>query len=91
MLRLRVYENWAIARDTYFFRLPGITYNDTYSVMQSGGNSFCGDVGSDSFNKKSRDEDHNLDQILQRKCVRIIVMMVYILYNIIQKCILTIQ
>ena len=28
-----------------------------YSVMQSDGNSFCGDSVPDSFNKTSRDED----------------------------------
>ena len=31
--------------------------------MQSDGNSFCGDVVLDSFNKESRDEDNILDQI----------------------------
>ena len=34
-----------------------------YSVMQSDGNSFCGDVVSDSFKKASRDEDNILDQV----------------------------
>ena len=34
-----------------------------YSVMQSDGNSFCGDVILDSFNKASRDKDQHLDQI----------------------------
>ena len=60
-----------------------------YSVMQSDGNSFCGDVVSDSFNKTSRDEDNILDQILKRKCVRISIRMILILFNIIWKCILT--
>ena len=36
---------------------------DEYSVMQSDGNSFYGDVVSDSFGKTSRDEDNILDQI----------------------------
>ena len=31
--------------------------------MQSDGNSFSGDVVSDSFSKTSRDEDNMLDQI----------------------------
>ena len=45
--------------------------DNTYSVMQSDGNSFCGDVVSDSFNKRFRDEDKILDQIYQNKYVRI--------------------
>ena len=35
--------------------------------MQSDGNSFCGDVVLDSFNKASRDEDQILDQIYHFK------------------------
>ena len=34
-----------------------------YSVMQSDGNNFYGDVVSDSFNKTYRGEDNTLDQI----------------------------
>ena len=63
----------------------------SYSVMQSDGNSFGGDVVSDNFNKTFRDEDNNLDQIYTSKCVRIIFAMILILYNIIRKCILTLQ
>ena len=59
-----------------------------YSVMQSDGNSFCGDVVSDSFNKTSWDEDNILAQICEIKYVWIIIMMILILYNIIRKCIL---
>ena len=33
----------------------------TYSVMQSNGNSFCGDVVLDSFNEAFWDGDNNLD------------------------------
>ena len=33
-----------------------------YSVMQSDGNSYDGDVVLDSFNKASRDEDSIFDQ-----------------------------
>ena len=62
-----------------------------YSVMLSDGNSFCGDVVSDSFNKKSRNEDNILDLIYKRKYDRIILMMILILYKIIQKCILTLH
>ena len=38
-----------------------------YSVMQSDGNSFCGDVALDSINinKASRDEDNILEQIYE--------------------------
>ena len=64
---------------------------DIYSVMQSLGNSFCGDVVSVSFNKTYRDEDSILDQIFKIKYVRIIIMMILILYNIIRKFILTLQ
>ena len=32
-----------------------------YSVMQSDGNSFCGDVVSESFYETFRDEDNNFD------------------------------
>ena len=38
-----------------------------YSVMQSDGNSFGGDVVSNSFNKTFRAEDNNLDQIKQKQ------------------------
>ena len=62
-----------------------------YSVMQSDGNSFDGDVVSDSFNKTLRDEDNILELIFQSKYVRIIIMMILILYNIIRKCMLTLQ
>ena len=34
-----------------------------YSLMQSDGNIFCGDVVLYSFNKASRDEENILDQI----------------------------
>ena len=57
--------------------------------MQSDGNSYCGYVVSDRFNKASRDEDNILEQIYKSKYVRIIIFMILILYNIIQKCILT--
>ena len=60
-------------------------------MMQSVGNSLCGDVVSKSFNKKYRDEDSILDQIYKKKYVRIIIMMILILYNIIRKCIQTLQ
>ena len=33
-----------------------------YSVMQSDGNSFCGDVVLDSFNMEYSDEDSILDK-----------------------------
>ena len=40
-----------------------------YSVMQSDGNSVCGDAVLNSFNKASRDEDNILDQIyIEQKC-----------------------
>ena len=39
--------------------------------MQSDGNSFDGDVGSDIF-ETFRDKDNNLDQIYKSKYVRII-------------------
>ena len=60
-----------------------------YSVMLSDGNSFCGDVVLNSFNKASRDEDYNLDKVYKSKYVRILIMMILILYNIIRKCIPT--
>ena len=62
-----------------------------YSVMQSDGNSFGGDVVLDSFNKKFRDGDNIQDHIYTSKYVRIIIMMIFILYNILRKCILTLQ
>ena len=49
--------------------------------MQSDGNSICGDVVSDSFNKTPRDEENILDQIYKSKYVRIIIMMIFILYT----------
>ena len=47
--------------------------------MQSHGNSFGGNVGSDIFNKTFRDEDNNLDQIYNNKYARIIFMVILIL------------
>ena len=41
--------------------LEAFKWNTLYSVMQFDGNSFCGDVVLDSFNKSSRDEDIILD------------------------------
>ena len=66
--------------------------NIFYSVMKSIG-SFCGDVISGSFNKTSRDKDYILYQIYmyKGKYVRIVIMMIFILHNIIRKCILTQQ
>ena len=55
------------------------------------GNSFCGDVVSDSFNKKFRDDDNILDQLYKSKYVGMIIEMILILINIIRKCILTLQ
>ena len=65
--------------------------HSTYSVMQSDGHSFCGDVVLNSFNKASRDEDNILDQVWKSKYVRIYIIMILILYHIIRKCILTQQ
>ena len=59
--------------------------------MQSDGNSFCGDVVSESFDKTSQDEDKILDQIYKSKYFRIIIVMISIPYNIMRKCILTLQ
>ena len=56
-----------------------------YSVMQSDGNSFGGDVVSDSFNKTLRDEENILDQVYKSKYVRIFIIMILILHNIIRK------
>ena len=53
--------------------------------MQSDGNSFCGDVVLNRFNKASRDEGNNLDQVYKSKCVWIFIMMILILYKIIKK------
>ena len=39
------------------------TLSNVYSVMQSDGNSFGGDVVWDTFNKISRDEDSILNKI----------------------------
>ena len=38
-----------------------------YSVMQSDGNSFCGDVVSDSFNMEYGDEDSILDKKYEKQ------------------------
>ena len=71
--------------------IPLETETLTYSVMQSDGNSFCGDVVLDSFNKTSRDEDNNIKQMYKSKYVFIIIFMILILFNIIRKCILTLS
>ena len=57
--------------------------------MQSDGNSISGDVVLDSFNRAYLDECNILDEIYESKYVRINFMMILILYNIIQKCLLT--
>ena len=57
--------------------------------MQSDGNSISGDVVLDSFNRVFWDEYNILEQIYKSKYVRII--FILILYNIIQKCLLTQQ
>ena len=59
--------------------------------MQSDGNSFCGNDVLDSINKSFRDEDNILDQVYKSKYVRIFNRMIFILYNVIRKCILTQQ
>ena len=42
----------------------------SYSVMQSDGNSFWGDVVLDSFNKASRDEDNIVEKkYINKKCL----------------------
>ena len=46
--------------------------------MQSDGNSFGGDIVSDSFNKTLRDEDNILDKIYKSQYVRITIMMILI-------------
>ena len=80
---------------TTFLRGQSLTWrneeNKFYSVIQSDGNSLCGDVVSDSFNKTFRYKDNILDQICKSKYVRIIIMTILILYNITRKCILTLQ
>ena len=50
-----------------------------YSVLQSDGNKFCGDVVSGSFNKIYHDEEKILDQIYKSKYVCIIIMMILII------------
>ena len=61
------------------------------NCLISNGNSFYGDVVSDSFKKTSRDEDNILDQISNNRYVRIIIKIILMLYNILRKCILTLQ
>ena len=62
-------------------------YKYIYSVMQSDGNSFYGDVDISSVIKTSRDEN----KTFVCEYVRIIIMIILILNNIIRKCILTLQ
>ena len=62
-----------------------------YSVMQSDGNSFGGDVILDTFNIAYWDEDNILDQIYCSIYVRIFIMMFLILFNNVRKCLLTQQ
>ena len=71
-------------RDHNYFKMD-------YSVMQSDGNSIGGDVVSDSFNKTLRDEENILEQIFKSQYGCINIIMILILYNIIRKCLLTLQ
>ena len=59
--------------------------------MQSDGNSISGDVVLNSFNREFWDEYNILDQTYKSKYLWIIFMMIFILYNIIQKFLLTQQ
>ena len=43
------------------------SHSKVYSVMQSDGNGFCGDVVLDGFNMYYRDEDSILEQSYQKK------------------------
>ena len=52
---------------------------DIYSVMQSDGNGFCGDVVLNIFNKASRDEDSILDQAYTGKYFWIFITIIWIL------------
>ena len=52
----------------------------SFSVMQSNGNSFCGDVVQDSFNKTSWDDKNILGQLY--KSTYVCIFMILLLYNI---------
>ena len=54
--------------------------------MQSVGNSFCGDVVSESLNKTSQDDDNNLDQKYKIKYVRTYHYDDFISLYLIRKC-----
>ena len=56
--------------------------------MQSDGNSIYGDVVLNSFNRAFWDEYNILAQLYKSKYVRVIFMIILILSNIIQKCLL---
>ena len=62
-----------------------------HSVMQSDGNSFSGDVVFDILNRAYLDEFNILDEMYKSKYARIIFTMILVLYNIIQKYLLTQQ
>ena len=68
-----------------FLSIYHLNLHTVYSVMQSDGNSIFGHVVLDSFNKGSWDEDNILDQIYKYECIRIIIMVILILYNIIRE------
>ena len=62
------------------------TFCDAHNnIMQSDRNSFCGDIVSVSLYKTTRNKDNILDQLCQRKYVRIFTMMFSILYKIFKK------
>ena len=58
-----------------------------YSVMQSEGNSFCGDVVLDGFNVSYRDDDSILAQKYESKYLEIFIMKILYLKSYWRKCI----
>ena len=56
-----------------------------YSVMQSDGNSFCGDVILDSFNMANSDEDSILDKKICKAIILLTLLKRFWIFRVIDK------
>ena len=77
IVHFKLTKSWLAAIKLFIFETMQLfDYLSLYSVMQSDGNSFWGNVVLDGFDRASRDEDNILDQIYNSKYIRIFIMMI---------------
>ena len=77
IVHFKLTKSWLATIKLFIFETMQLfDYLSLYSVMQSDGNSFWGNVVLDGFDRASRDEDNILDQIYNSKYIRIFIMMI---------------